>query len=98
MHSSLVAVLILVLMIAAKCQAGTVSCVQSAAILECPSIKCNKVGLAKAEVKYPSNCFVIGPDHTLHTKYYRLNMPGGGYGYVSAVYCAGSIKQFCPES
>ncbi|CAF2066546.1 unnamed protein product [Rotaria magnacalcarata] len=95
MYSPIVHSLILLLTISATLQAdNTVLCLRPAAILKCPSKSCGAVGYVRNEVQYPSDCFVIGKDPGLNSKYFRINLVDGGYGYVNSMYCSGN-SDFC---
>ncbi|CAF3357295.1 unnamed protein product [Rotaria socialis] len=87
MYSFIVQSLILLLTISATFQAdNTVLCFQAAAILKCPSKSCSAIGYVRNEVSYPSDCFVIGKDPGFNSKYYRINLLDGGYGYSVATW------------
>ncbi|CAF1153158.1 unnamed protein product [Rotaria magnacalcarata] len=90
MNSTFVQTLLLLLIISAACQAGTVACYQSTALLKCPSKTCVAIGNVRNDKIYPSDCFVIGKDPGLNSKYFRINLTGGGYGYVNGNYCSGN--------
>ncbi|CAF1609617.1 unnamed protein product, partial [Rotaria magnacalcarata] len=82
MYSPIVHSLILLVTISATLQAdNTVLCLRPAAILKCPSKSCGAVGYVRNEVQHPSDCFVIGKDPGLNSKYFRINLVDGGYGY-----------------
>ncbi|CAF3346677.1 unnamed protein product [Rotaria socialis] len=92
MNSIFVPSLLLLLIISATCQAGTVTCYQSAVFLKCPLKACAAIGNVRNDASYPSDCFVIGKDPGLNSKYYRINLPAGRYGYVLSKYCSGDVN------
>ncbi|CAF3542978.1 unnamed protein product [Rotaria socialis] len=83
--------LLLLLVILTTCQAGKVACYQSAVLLKCPLKACAAIGNVRNDEIYPSDCFVIGKDPGLNSKYYRINLHAGGYGYVLSKYCSGDV-------
>ncbi|CAF2088083.1 unnamed protein product [Rotaria magnacalcarata] len=91
MNSIFVQSLLLLLIISATCQAGTVACYQSAILLKCPLKACAAIGNVRNDEVYPSDCFVIGKDPGLNSKYFRINLPAGRYGYVLSKYCSGNV-------
>ncbi|CAF3119542.1 unnamed protein product [Rotaria socialis] len=95
MNSIFVPSLLLLLIISATCQAGRVSCYQSAILLKCPSKTCAAIGNVRNDESYPSDCFAIGKDPGPNSKYFRINLHAGGYGYVNGNYCSGNIVNMC---
>ncbi|CAF2111359.1 unnamed protein product [Rotaria magnacalcarata] len=77
-------------------KAGFVSCNDRANVRSCSTTTCSIVSYVVKDGTYSSDCYVNGASvnlGTINSKWYRLNLNAGGYGYVSAHYCSGNLYQ-----